>query len=587
MLSIFLKKATAVALLFLGHVSSQQMELSDCSLLGPIYPMPANITASPVIQETQAAFNDILDESFVNGTTSWGRFNVVNISASIGVFSAQTGDFLSEYHHAGSGHLVQEGLIGGQLNAETLYRIGSVGKVLTVYTFMAKLGSKYWSEPVVNFVPELMDARDDGPVRSINWSQITLGSLARQMSGLPRDYAVTDLARIPGVTEVGLPKLNASEIPNCGGPGEKPCTPAVEFLRFIEAQTPVAASWDTPIYSNEAFQLLGMAFENITGEAISDSFKSDIAKPLDLKRSFWTPPINDANAMVVNPPGAHRFDEDIGDFSAAGGQVMSLGDLSSLGRSVLRSSLLPPALTREWLKSTSLTSDPGYVVGMPWETLRMDVPISLGSNKTRVVDIYSKNGGLGGYSSWIFLSPDHDIGFTILVASPDVQASGTAALAALSNLALATWIPAAEAAARAAAIANLAGYYAVANGGNSSISLEVVPGYKGLQIAELTYKGTNVLELLAEDGATLQYMNLNDDDGQLTFRAIPQYLRSPPVSPSKYGLLNECSTNWAAVDTFKYGGFGLDEFIIDIDGTGKATAVLAPALRTTFLRRDA
>ena len=86
-------------------------------------------------------------------------------------------------------------------------------------------------------------------------------------------------------------------------------------MRFIEAQNPVAATWDMPIYSNEAFQLLGIAFENITGEPISDTFESDIMKPLNLKRSFWIPPVHDTNAMVVNPPGGYRFDEDMGAFT--------------------------------------------------------------------------------------------------------------------------------------------------------------------------------------------------------------------------------------------------------------------------------
>ena len=90
----------------------------------------------------------------------------------------------------------------------------------------------------------------------------------------------------------------------------------VEFLRLIEAQNPVASSWDTPIYSNEAFQLLAMAFENITGEAISDAFESGLVEPLNLKRSFWKPPVNDSNAIVVNPPGANRFDDDLGEFTA-------------------------------------------------------------------------------------------------------------------------------------------------------------------------------------------------------------------------------------------------------------------------------
>lgn len=181
------RRALCVALLSVGHVASQEMQLSDYSLLGPMYPMPANITESPIIKDTQRTFMNLLDEVFVNGTAPWGSFDVVNTSVSIGVFSSQTGEFLSEYHHAGSSPLIQAGLTSGSLDADTLYRIGSIGKFLTVYTFLVKLGNAYWSEPVVKFVPELLDARDDGPVRSMNWSQITLGSLARQASGLPRD----------------------------------------------------------------------------------------------------------------------------------------------------------------------------------------------------------------------------------------------------------------------------------------------------------------------------------------------------------------------------------------------------------------
>jgi hypothetical protein len=187
MRNILSKQTACVALLSVGHVASQERQLSDCSLLGPMYPMPANITASPLIQDTQTIFRNLLEEVFVNGSTPLGRFDVVNSSVSIGVFSAQTGEFLNEYHHAGSSPLIQAGLTSGSLNADTLYRIGSVGKFLTVYTFLIKLGWSYWSEPVVKFVPELVGARDGGPVRSMNWSEITLGSLARQISGLPRD----------------------------------------------------------------------------------------------------------------------------------------------------------------------------------------------------------------------------------------------------------------------------------------------------------------------------------------------------------------------------------------------------------------
>ncbi|KAK5051535.1 hypothetical protein LTR84_003187 [Exophiala bonariae] len=573
--------ASYAAFSLVGYAACQDLELSDCSLLGPIYPMPVSLTKSPIIQDTRTSFKTLLQDVFDNGTTPWGDFDVANTSISLGVLSTQTGDFLSEYHHTGSTPLIKAGLVGGKLDADTLYRTGSIGKLLTVYTILVKLGMEYWSEPVTKFVADLQDARDDGPVRSINWSEVTLESLARQISGLPRDSSSTDISQFgAAAVELGLPKLDSGELLSCGGAGAQPCTPA-EFLRYIEAQNPAAPSWQTPIYSNEAFQLLGLAFENITGESLSDAFKSGIAKPLGLKRTFWSPPANDSNAMVANPPGAQTFDEDLGGFTSAGGQWSSLGDLSAIGRSILRSSLLPPAVTRQWLKTTSLTGDSTSVVGMPFEIFRVDVPISPESNKTRTVDVFSKNGGLGGYSTWIFLSPDHEIGVTILAASPNL---GGSAVLQLSELALATWLPAAEAAAREAAATNIAGKFTSNDGLNSSLSLEMIPDYKGLRLTELVYNGTDILALLAQDGATLQYMSLRDDK-QLSFRAIFQSLQQPQSTSPKRAIASQCNLAWGSIDLYKYGGFGLEEFIVQVDGDGKATAVEAPALRTTFLRK--
>lgn len=187
---MFIRHTAYASLFLVGHAFSQDLELSDCSILGPIYPTPANLTESSIIQDTQTAFKSLLDDVFANGTTPWGRFDVANTSVSIGVFSTQSGNLLSEYHHVGSSPLLRAGLTSGKLDADTLYRTGSIGKLLTVYTFLVKLGMEHWSEPVTKFVPELVDAREDGPVRSVNWSEITLGSLARQISGLPRDCMI-------------------------------------------------------------------------------------------------------------------------------------------------------------------------------------------------------------------------------------------------------------------------------------------------------------------------------------------------------------------------------------------------------------
>jgi hypothetical protein len=51
----------------------------------------------------------------------------------------------------------------------------------------------------------------------------------------------------------------------------------------------------------------------------------------------------------------------------------SSGDLSSLGRAILRSTLLKPAMTRRWLKPVSFSSDPKAAVGMPWGIRRIEL----------------------------------------------------------------------------------------------------------------------------------------------------------------------------------------------------------------------
>ena len=51
----------------------------------------------------------------------------------------------------------------------------------------------------------------------------------------------------------------------------------------------------------------------------------------------------------------------------------SAGDLSSLGRAILRSTLIKPAMTRRWLKPVSFSSDPNAGVGMPWGIRRIEL----------------------------------------------------------------------------------------------------------------------------------------------------------------------------------------------------------------------
>ena len=45
--------------------------------------------------------------------------------------------------------------------------------------------------------------------------------------------------------------------------------------------------WESPTYSNIAYQLLSYALENITGRAFADILQADVIKPLNLQRTYY------------------------------------------------------------------------------------------------------------------------------------------------------------------------------------------------------------------------------------------------------------------------------------------------------------
>ena len=79
-----------------------------------------------------------------------------------------------------------------EVDGSTVYRLGSVTKIFTVLTWLAEVGDEHWFVPITNFVPELRDiqerSRGEGDaIRYTDWDAVTVGALASQMSGIPRD----------------------------------------------------------------------------------------------------------------------------------------------------------------------------------------------------------------------------------------------------------------------------------------------------------------------------------------------------------------------------------------------------------------
>lgn len=315
----------------------------NCPLLGPAFPIPSSYASLAAIKSTQASFRQLLDQATSTGRTEWGPLDSLTTSFSIGVFSTRDAAPLFTHHYAAPG--LNGSVASGPLNDDTLYRIGSVTKLLTVYAILTKIGDGYWDQPVTRFVPELARADRDGAalddgIGHVRWSEVTLGALASHLSGVARDcvwtsdpslplsplpifhppppppsayvntcppVALQDFSAspsIPSLTSFGFPPLPASSIPRCGVFGQPPCARA-DALALLLARRPLAQTFGgSPLYSNAAFGLLGLAAERIAGMGFARVFDEAVATPLRLNRTFWGPiPDGDRNALVPGDRG--------------------------------------------------------------------------------------------------------------------------------------------------------------------------------------------------------------------------------------------------------------------------------------------
>jgi hypothetical protein len=83
-----------------------------------------------------------------------------------------------------------------EVDDNTVFRIGSMSKLLSVWNFLIAAGDTTWNDPVTKYVPELAayasehaEDLEASNVEYYDFDSITLGALASQLSGLNRDFA--------------------------------------------------------------------------------------------------------------------------------------------------------------------------------------------------------------------------------------------------------------------------------------------------------------------------------------------------------------------------------------------------------------
>ena len=584
--------------------------------LGPTYPAPVDLSSkNSLIPAAWSNFTSTLDsylKNHVKNTKTAPLTGIENTTFSAGLFSIHDPDVEKLQYHWTSPEIRAAKNGTNKVNGDSIYRVASTSKLFTVYAGLLSLTEEEWNRPLTQINPGLakMTKEKKDPTRHVEWDQITPWALAAQISGIPREgwpaadalynytaYALGGLPTEDIVKTWGVPPVYIFKLGKCWNIST--VCGAQDVLEAVRSQPPVFLPWSTPMYANDNFVMLGIMMSNITGRSIPEIYQKALFNPLNLTSTFSLPPTSHANlarSVIAGPP-ASSFLIDIPFAISSGGVFSTTNDLAKLGTSILNNTLLPANVTRKWMKPITHTASLTYSMGAPWEIVRYVHP-----ETGKVTDIYTKLGDSGAYSANLVLIPDYGAGISILSAAT-AKSRGATTRTVLDYI-VNSILPALEAQAAAEATRNYAGTYESTNPHlNSSVTIafnksSVATSKSGLSITRWISNGTDVLNSPNFGGGkpkllpSIPKQTPDGEKGQVAFQAsllpqtstyfAPEAARLKVVGPftGQYAV----NADWLLADAAHYGGIGVNLFIFDVDGKGKATAV-SPAVTRARLEK--
>lgn len=574
--------------------------------LGASYPPPSDLTSDDsLINEAWLNFTNTLEEYFEASTSGDDSadpeqdllYLAFNLTFSTGMFSLHDDEAAQalQFHHTSEEVATNE--IGtNEVNGDSIYRLQSITKVFSAYAGLMNFGIEDWHRPLTEIFPELAEEieglGDEVPVKYVDWEQVTPWSMVNHLTGFTSNgnpiagdsyfAAQMDEASLEAVLAAGFPPPDPED-PTwktiaCQN-AELPCF--LEEDAWVETMRPQPQAfevWQSPMYSNSIFSLMGQVFERVLNRTVVEIFQQDILEPLNMTNSRIDGLEEDElkNAVITGNLTEGYLGDPV--TLASGGVISSVNDLAKFGLSILNSTLLPANTTRKWLKPRTHTAHLDISVGAPWEIIRFVHP-----DTGVVTDLYTKSGDGFTATSSLILIPDFGVGFTVLTINSD-DATRTPIAAAIIDLLIGTMLPALTAQAAAETQSKLGGtYVSTIDGLNSTISFAVnttAGAPQGLVITEFISNSTDVIE--ANQGTLPTRLVPSGFDGnRILVRGLLD--NDVPSRPEKY-MTKLISGDWIATGADIYGGLPIRLFVFETDDDGKATSVSPVAYRVTLER---
>lgn len=150
----------------------------DCPLLGPAFSSNFDLAKTESFSAAVAAFPEKIATLIAAGAISNSSTFVID------VFSTVTNTSLYTYTYEAEDPKLNQTTVGGRLNDQTIFRIGSVSKLFTVYSILAHSGGlSVFDEPVTKYIPELAGNYGKDPASHIIFENVTIGHLASHQAG--------------------------------------------------------------------------------------------------------------------------------------------------------------------------------------------------------------------------------------------------------------------------------------------------------------------------------------------------------------------------------------------------------------------
>ncbi|KAJ2986061.1 hypothetical protein NUW58_g5208 [Xylaria curta] len=561
-------------------------------LLGSVYNPPTGLLASSVVGSWASRLSGTLNQVLQSGHSSFGDFEANTSSVSITIVSTEDNENVPffDFHYT-SPFLNDSAGSTDHVTKNSIYRIGSISKLITAYTLLVGYGWESWDHTITRYIPELREASSSqasSPIADVDWDKITIGALTSHLSGIGRDYAHGDLASqdFPWM-EAGLPELSPRDIPHCGANSSLlPCN-REEYFQGIVQRHPIFAPQTTPVYSNLGFRILGYVLEAMSGTSYAALIQSKVLEPLALKdTSAKVPPRR--GSWVIPTGNESGFHDNYGDETPTAGIYSSSDDLARLGRSVLLNKQLSAIDTRRWMKPSSHTSSPFFSVGSPWEIWRTHSRITSG----RVVDLYTKSGSVGQYSSQLMLLPDYGVALSVLAAG----SSSGSVITIATEMVLQSLIPILEDITVDQACNGLCGTYESSQP-NVNSSIKISSDANGLFLGQWINRGVDIKAVAQayakQTGsppikyARLQATSLYEVSKTPGIRSVAYRVIFDTLNEDHGRLpriLDPGAHQWSATDSIVYGGIGVDDFVVHFDVNGTAV-MIEPRVVRDMLRR--